>query len=88
MEPHVPIAEGADGNAVHLDVGDKQDFRIELPRPLRPLAQRLGGLFARAKRTELGSEPQLVFLGQILSAHTQDQMLVPRLLNLFDHLGR
>ena len=82
MEPHVAIAKGAHGNPVHLDIGNEQDLGIQLPDAFRALAQGLGRLFARAQRAKAGGEAQLVFLGQILPAHAEHEMLVPSLLDL------
>ena len=77
VKPEVALAEGADRNAVLLDVADQQNLLVILLRAFGAGAQFLRRLLARAEIAEIGRELELLVLRDGLAAEHQHQMLVP-----------
>ena len=87
MKPHVAVPEGTNGNPIHLDIRDEENFRIELPYALGTFTQWLRRLLTRTQRPKVRRKTKLVFLAQILPADAKNQMIVPGLLDPCDDLG-
>ncbi len=90
MEPHLAVAEGADGRAVHLDVGDEHHARIGLQHAFRARAQLLARLrhLALAQFAEARGKAQLLLLRDVLAAEDEDEMLRPGVLDECDRRFR
>ena len=85
VEPHLAVPERADRLAVLVDmIGDHHHVvpvdRLDLDRALRRR-------HALGDRAEMGGEPALIVLGQLLVAEHQHGVLVPGVLDLAQRLG-
>ena len=88
MEPELALAERADRLAVDLDVGDQQDLVgvlvAFLQRAFGAAAERFRRFLADAEIAEIGGEPKLIVLRDILAAEHQHEVLAPGVLDGLD----
>ena len=84
MEPKFAIAEGADGLSVDLDISHQENLFVVLLDSLGATAQLFRRFLAAAQVAEIGSEPKLIILRNVLAPEHQDEMLSPRVLDCLD----
>src|ERR1700730_15769430 len=80
VKPHLAMAERAQRFAVRAHVVGDEHHLVPL-RPV-PLDRRRGRLYPLGNGAEIGSNPALIALGQILVAEQQHGVLVPSVLDL------